>query len=347
MLNDKLNSDEENIIEESLNADNALEILLKSHDSNILKGFSKDDLFKVYNSAFERRLALRNLNKSLNHKLLNSFNRTKSGLVAGNQSSQNHSSITNETLQQYNDLLREYSKICLENDRILAEYSEQSKRIVASFGEAKKDHTNLVTKKEELTQGILKDMFGSKTSRNIKSEIDDLILYESQSNSDTSSAQLENLKLAERFTTLKEAIQTSNEAMTGCHLIDYEQLTAENQTLQEKIDDRMKEVQKLEEKTNQEITGFLHIEEKLCGIQSEHEILDDKISELEQCLSELKKDLNEKRIKKDSLIKEVAKEQNLCVSLLFSPKKVLKNFENVGKENMEMKKELSDSNHFQ
>lgn len=50
-----------------------------------------------------------------------------------------------------------------------------------------------------------------------------------------SEAQLENLKLLEGYNSLKEAIHTSNETMSGCHLIDYEQLTAENQTLQKKL----------------------------------------------------------------------------------------------------------------
>lgn len=101
-------------------------------------------------------------------------------------------------------------------------------------------------------------------------------------------------------------------------------------------------MQKLEEKTNQEITGSLHIDEKLSGIQSECEILQEKVIELDEDLNELKKQLNEKRIKKDSLNKQVAKEQNHCVSLLFSSKKVLKDYEKVGKENGQMEAEINE-----
>merc|ERR1719310_1771996 len=105
-------------------------------------------------------------------------------------------------------------------------------------------------------------------NKNIKEQVDVLTRIDFNLVGEMSTIQLENLKLQGKYNSLKEAIQTSNETMTGCHLIDYEQLTAENQSLEEKIEERSRDVKKLNDKIKEEMDGCVHLDEKIAELTS-------------------------------------------------------------------------------
>lgn len=203
---------------------------------------------------------MRATNKTLNHKLVSSINKSRSSAFSNNSISHHphNVNVSNEALQQYNDLLKEFNAIGDEYKMLCEKYKSQCELSNSKLADAQTSHEKLKQEESSMRKQILDDlMTRQKNSKSIKSEIDNLIASEMTSSCEMSKVQLENLKLQERLESLKVAIQTSNETMTGCHLIDYEQLTAENQTLQEKIDERIKEVQKLEEKTNQVFTALI------------------------------------------------------------------------------------------
>ena len=58
----------------------------------------------------------------------------------------------------------------------------------------------------------------------------------------------------------------------GLHLIDFEQLKIENQTLNEKIEDRNEELSKLRKKLTQTVQVLTHVREKLQFVQAEAEV---------------------------------------------------------------------------
>lgn len=58
------------------------------------------------------------------------------------------------------------------------------------------------------------------------------------------------------------------------HLIDFEQLKIENQTLNEKIEDRNEELGKLKKKLTQTVQVLTHVREKLQFVQGEADVSD-------------------------------------------------------------------------
>ena len=61
--------------------------------------------------------------------------------------------------------------------------------------------------------------------------------------------------------------------VAGLHLIDFEQLKIENQTLNEKIEERNEELHKLRKKTITTVQIVTHMREKLQFIQQENQVL--------------------------------------------------------------------------
>jgi chromosome segregation ATPase len=57
----------------------------------------------------------------------------------------------------------------------------------------------------------------------------------------------------------------------GLHLIDFEQLKIENQTLNEKIEDRNEELSKLRKKLTQTVQVLTHVREKLQFVDADAE----------------------------------------------------------------------------
>lgn len=78
------------------------------------------------------------------------------------------------------------------------------------------------------------------------------------------------------------------ELAEGLHLIDFEQLKIENQTLNEKIEERNDELHKLRKKTTTTVQVLTHIKEKLHFVQRESRGLAEERNALEERVSALR-----------------------------------------------------------
>lgn len=82
----------------------------------------------------------------------------------------------------------------------------------------------------------------------------------------------------------------------GLHLIDFEQLKIENQTLNEKIEERNEELHKLRKKITTTVVILSHTREKLQYVEEQNEQQKDKLKDLNELLNNEKTDLS--RLKK-------------------------------------------------
>ena len=87
----------------------------------------------------------------------------------------------------------------------------------------------------------------------------------------------------------------------GLHLIDFEQLKIENQTLNEKIEERNEELHKLRKKTTTTVQVLTHIKEKLQFCQAENRVLKENLAELDADLTEQRERLARAKNERDSL----------------------------------------------
>lgn len=87
----------------------------------------------------------------------------------------------------------------------------------------------------------------------------------------------------------KEKILKKKEQLAdGLHLIDFEQLKIENQTLNEKIEERNEELQKLRNKIIRNVVQVSHTREKLKYVDNSNRKMNEKHQVLLQKLNAMK-----------------------------------------------------------
>merc|ERR1712072_1020542 len=80
---------------------------------------------------------------------------------------------------------------------------------------------------------------------------------------------------------LETTLRQKEKLADGLHLIDFEQLKIENQTLNEKIEERNEELLKLRKKTTTTVQVLTHLKEKLQFVQAENQVLKHDLADLE------------------------------------------------------------------
>merc|ERR1712024_5977 len=79
----------------------------------------------------------------------------------------------------------------------------------------------------------------------------------------------------------QRTIKKQEELAEGLHLIDFEQLKIENQTLNERIEERNEELQKFRKKMTKTVQVLTHVKEKLHFVKGENEIYSKELSQLD------------------------------------------------------------------
>ena len=85
----------------------------------------------------------------------------------------------------------------------------------------------------------------------------------------------------------------------GLHIIDFEQLKIENNTLTEKIEDRNEEIHKLKNKINYTVQILAHLQEKSKDVSIEKDLKKNENDELKAKIIEMKKKLTNKKEEND------------------------------------------------
>ena len=73
---------------------------------------------------------------------------------------------------------------------------------------------------------------------------------------------LQNIALRNQLANKQKVLRKKEQLADGLHLIDYEQLKIENQTLNEKIEERNEELHKIKLKMTQNVNILSHTREK-------------------------------------------------------------------------------------
>ena len=88
---------------------------------------------------------------------------------------------------------------------------------------------------------------------------------------------------------LKKELKKMEDYFEGLHIIDFEQLKIENNTLTEKIEDRNEEIHKLKKKINDTVQVLAHLQEKSKFVSSENELKKTENENLKKEIIEMKR----------------------------------------------------------
>eukprot|EP00742_Colponemidia_sp_Colp-10_P002040 GILJ01002178.1.p1 GENE.GILJ01002178.1~~GILJ01002178.1.p1 ORF type:complete len:587 (+),score=147.39 GILJ01002178.1:256-1761(+) len=124
---------------------------------------------------------------------------------------------------------------------------------------------------------------------------------EAEKDDEVNKVRLKNIALRNQLLKLEKILRKKDELADGLHLIDFEQLKIENQTLNEKIEERNEELHKLRKKTVTTVQVLTHIKEKLQFVQAENQVLQTELSGLDDNLSHERDTLSKTKHERDEL----------------------------------------------
>ncbi|KAF1789600.1 protein of unknown function DUF4201 [Phytophthora cactorum] len=117
---------------------------------------------------------------------------------------------------------------------------------------------------------------------------------------DVEKVRLKHINLRTHLKKLEQQLHAKEQLAEGLHLIDFEQLKIENQTLNEKIEERNEELHKLRKKTTSTVQVLTHIKEKLQFVLAENQMLKRDSQELEEALTANRDQLAHKKKDRDA-----------------------------------------------
>lgn len=123
---------------------------------------------------------------------------------------------------------------------------------------------------------------GKKIPEKIIQEVEE---FELDKDAEVEEVRGSSISLKNRLAKLEQALRKKDELAENLHVIDFEQLKIENQTLNEKIEERNEELHKLRKKTVVTVQIITHMREKVQFVQQEYQVLKTELAQLDQDLA--------------------------------------------------------------
>jgi DNA repair exonuclease SbcCD ATPase subunit len=118
---------------------------------------------------------------------------------------------------------------------------------------------------------------------------------------DLEKVRLRNISLKSLQKKLEKTLRQREQLAEGLHMIDFEQLKIENQTLNEKIEERNEELNKLKRKKTLTVQILTHIREKLKYVEECNKSLQGKLNDLEGFITTKRNSVTVKKLERDDL----------------------------------------------
>ncbi|KAJ3193932.1 Coiled-coil domain-containing protein 96 [Irineochytrium annulatum] len=205
------------------------------------------------------------------HRARNTFLQNKLGeYFRRKRADENHDgekSVTDQEQRYANcmaalqDLRAEFESLNSTNQKIVNEYKV---RLEERILEAESKAAEFVKYK----RGVALGAENSRTGKPLPVKIvDQLEATELRKEADVVAVRLDNIKLRNKLRRHEQLLRQKEELADGLHLIDFEQLKIENQTYNEKIEERNEELLKLRKKITNIVQVLTHVKEKLQFVQ--------------------------------------------------------------------------------
>jgi len=173
-----------------------------------------------------------------------------------------------EWRNEYQNISNYYEETILDMKDKLEEKAAKGNEVKDSFMQFKKE----IAKEAEHTRS------GKKM---LEKEIDEYEQAEIARDRELELVRLKNIMLKNHLHHLDKTLQEKEKLKDGLHLIDFEQLKIENQTFNEKIEERNEELAKLRKKINNTVQVLTHLKEKIQFVQVENQELKKQLSRLD------------------------------------------------------------------
>lgn len=147
-------------------------------------------------------------------------------------------------------------------------YNKMASELQAKLNEKQAKCHEIESQFKELKSSVAQNAVFSRTGKKIpKKTLEEWEESESLKDQEVHQYRLQNIALRNRLANKEKILKKKEQLADGLHLIDFEQLKIENQTLNEKIEERNEELHKLRKKITQTVVILSHVREKLQFVQ--------------------------------------------------------------------------------
>jgi chromosome segregation ATPase len=121
---------------------------------------------------------------------------------------------------------------------------------------------------------------------------------------DLEKVRLRNISLKTLQKKLERTLRAREQLAEGLHMIDFEQLKIENQTLNEKIEERNEELAKLKRKKTTTVQVLTHIREKLRFVEQVNVYQRGKVADIDVVITNLRNNVTTSKLDRDVIRNE-------------------------------------------
>eukprot|EP00048_Salpingoeca_helianthica_P001201 m.47485 g.47485 ORF g.47485 m.47485 type:complete len:684 (-) comp11278_c0_seq2:30-2081(-) len=184
--------------------------------------------------------------------------------------------------ERYAKYLAAMSDMVRESQRLASEHAELTASMRASLAEQQQRVSAAAAAFEKLKLETAQAAVSQRTGRPLPlPQIKEMLAQEKSKEEAVAAARLEHLHLLHTLRNAEEVLREGEQLGEGLHLIDFEQLKLENQTFNEKIEERNEDVIKLRTKIANTVNVLSHVKEVLQDTEEENAELQTKLRTVE------------------------------------------------------------------
>ena len=143
-------------------------------------------------------------------------------------------------------------------------YNKMAAELQGKLNEKQAKCSEIDQQFKELKRSVAQNAVYSRTGKKIqKKQLDEWEETEVLKDQEVHQYRLQNIALRNRLANKQKILTKKDQLADGLHLIDFEQLKIENQTLNEKIEERNEDLNKFRQKITQTAVILSHTREKL------------------------------------------------------------------------------------
>ncbi|XP_018416919.1 PREDICTED: coiled-coil domain-containing protein 96 [Nanorana parkeri] len=284
----------------------------------------REALIQQYQALASEKEKVQQQNSQLQHKLYEYFRRKK-----GEETRPEIEKQVSDQEQRYLKYLAtlEDMRKKFKADTILHEGQIEKLRVQCQevVGQVDKEWAAFQEQKKKIALYIVNRGAGKRAASSFTQEVEELQGKEERKEKEVIQVRLENIKLKNQIHRHESTLRSKEELAEGLHLIDFEQLKIENQTYNEKVEERNEELLKLRKKITNTVQVLTHLKEKLQFVQAENQEQKDRLMEIEALVAHGRDILTRTKQARDNLRTDNLNLKQKCG--LLGNKTLLRDFE--------------------
>mmetsp|Transcript_11580 Transcript_11580/g.20867 ORF Transcript_11580/g.20867 Transcript_11580/m.20867 type:complete len:487 (-) Transcript_11580:445-1905(-) len=203
---------------------------------------------------------------------------------------------------RYRSSLRQWTDILEDRDKVESHFQTSIFDMKSVLEERIKRADDIGRAYKQFRLEVARGAEYSKTGRGISDKLLSRLEAEDlQKEEEVQRVRLKSIYLSNQLSRVETTLRQKEELAEGLHFIDFEQLKIENQSLNEKIEERNEDLLKLKKKTTTTVQILTHVREKLLFTEKENLELQSKLETIDKALGSQREMVSKTKTGRDRL----------------------------------------------